>query len=204
MAFETALSRAPLIAILRGLRPEEAIEVCSVLYDQTFRLIEVPLNSPDPFTSIARLVARFGSSALIGAGTVTKIDDIARLADIGTRLIVAPNCDPRIISQAKSRGLSVVPGVATPTEAFAALDAGADGLKLFPAEIIGTAGLRAWKAVLPSAVPLIPVGGMTAATIPEWARAGADGFGIGSALFTPGVSLAELKKRARSLRMAVA
>ena len=203
MPLETTLAHAPLIAILRGLRPENAIDVAAVLYDEGFRLIEVPLNSPDPFTSLARLVHRFGDDAVIGAGTVTDSGDLARLHDIGIRLVIAPNCNVQLITEAKSRGMSVFPGVATPTEAFAALQAGADGLKLFPAEIIGTSGLRAWKAVLPAAVPLVAVGGVTIGTIEEWAEAGADGFGIGSALFTPEVTLSELKNRARSLRMLV-
>lgn len=203
MQFETTLAQAPLIAILRGLKPDEAIEVAETLYEEGFRLIEVPLNSPDPFTSISRLAKRFGNSALVGAGTVTDLADVSRLADTGARLLVAPNCDPQIISTAKAKGMHAYPGVATPSEAIAALKAGADGLKLFPAETIGLAGLQAWKAVLPSVTPLIPVGGVTVETIPAWARAGATAFGIGSALFKPGMGVPELRRRARAFAMAI-
>jgi 2-dehydro-3-deoxyphosphogalactonate aldolase len=179
------LAPLPLIAILRGLDPERALEVGQLLVEKGFVAIEVPLNSPRPFTSIERLAEALGETALIGAGTVRQPGDVARLVDAGGRLVVMPHGDPAVIGEARRRGLVCVPGVATPTEAFAALDAGADALKLFPAEALPPPVVKAWRAVLPKDVPLLPVGGIRPETVAPYLAAGASGFGLGSALFTP-------------------
>jgi len=204
MQLDKAMSELPLIAILRGVTPEEVTRVAGVLYDEGFRMIEVPLNSPDAFLSIEKLISTFGEKALIGAGTVTDIPNVLRLAETGAQLVVAPNCDTQIIREAKNRGMWVLPGVATPSEAFKALQAGADGLKLFPAEVIGTAGLRAWKSTLPQGTLLIPVGGITPESIENWRHGGASAFGIGSALYRPGIGLEHLRQRARAYVAATA
>src|SRR5260370_1719246 len=192
MQLDEALAALPLIAILRGLRPQEAVDVASALHDAGFRIVEVPLNSPSPLASIERIVARFGERLLIGAGTVLEVDAVSAVAAAGAHLIVSPNLDAAVVRAAKERGLTSIPGVATPSEAFAALAAGADAIKLFPAEMIGPAVLRSMRAVLPKAARLIPVGGITPANIPAYREAGADAFGIGSALFKPGMSVAEV------------
>jgi 2-dehydro-3-deoxyphosphogalactonate aldolase len=178
----------PLVAILRGLRPEEAVGIGTALVEAGFRLLEVPLNSPEPFASIQHLVAALGDRALVGAGTVPSLDDVGRLADTGGRLCVMPHGDIEVIREAKRRGLVCLPGVATPTEAFAALAAGADGLKLFPAEMLPPAVVRAWLAVLPGRTRLYPVGGITPETMAPYLAAGAAGFGLGSALYKPGMT----------------
>ncbi|MCS6879054.1 MAG: 2-dehydro-3-deoxy-6-phosphogalactonate aldolase [Geminicoccaceae bacterium] len=188
----------PLIAILRGLRPEEAIAVGSALLEAGFRILEVPLNSPDPFASIGRLARGFGDRALVGAGTVRRAEEIERLVDAGGRLLVTPHADPALIRAGVARGLVTVPGIATPTEAFAALDAGAVALKLFPAEMLGPAVVRALRAVLPAEVALLPVGGITPENLAAYRAAGARGFGIGSALFRPGDPPARVAERARA------
>ncbi len=192
MQLDEALAALPLIAILRGLRPQEAVDVASALHDAGFRIVEVPLNSPSPLASIERIVARFGERLLIGAGTVLEVDAVSAVAAAGAHLIVSPNLDAAVVRAAKERGLTSIPGVATPSEAFAALAAGADAIKLFPAEMIGPAVLRSMRAVLPKEARLIPVGGITPANIPAYREAGADAFGIGSALFKPGMSVAEV------------
>ncbi|NNG05404.1 MAG: 2-dehydro-3-deoxy-6-phosphogalactonate aldolase [Inquilinus sp.] len=189
-------ARLPLIAILRGLTAAEAPAVGDALVEAGFTLIEVPLNSPDPLDSIAVLSDRLAGRALIGAGTVRTPADVAAVAEAGGRLIVMPHGDPTVIAAAKGRGLVCAPGVATPTEAFAALAAGADGLKLFPAEMLGPPVVKAWRAVLPPEVPLIPVGGIAPETMAAYRRAGAAGFGLGSALYRPGLPIAELATRA--------
>ena len=180
------LSPLPLVAVLRGIAPSEIDAVGSALTEHGFRILEVPLNSPDPFDSIARLAGLYGERCLTGAGTVVKVSDVARVADAGGRLIVMPHSDVAIVREAKRRGLICLPGVATPTEAFAALDAGADGLKMFPAEQLSPAVLKAWRAVLPRGTLVFPVGGIRPDNMgPFWA-AGADGFGTGSNLYKPG------------------
>ncbi len=193
------LAACPLIAILRGITPNEALPIGQALIDAGLRVIEVPLNSPQPFDSIARLARAFGNQAIVGAGTVTSLADMARVADAGGRLIVMPHADLTVIAAAKARGLTVTPGIATPTEAFAALAAGADGLKLFPAEMIPPTVVKAIRAVLPPATLLIPVGGISAANIPAYRAAGANAFGIGSTLYAPGRSAAEVGRIAREL-----
>ncbi len=199
---QAALARLPLVAILRGLTPEEAPEIGGALVEAGFCLIEVPLNSPRPFDSIEILAAAFGSSAVVGAGTVLQIGDVARVAGAGGRLIVMPHSDTAIVAAAKAAGLYAVPGFATPTEAFSALKAGADGLKLFPAEANPPPVLKAMRAVLPKSVPVLPVGGITPQSMEAYVAAGASGFGLGSALYKPGRSTAEVGRRAREFRAA--
>jgi 2-dehydro-3-deoxyphosphogalactonate aldolase len=196
--FDAALRTLPMIAILRGIKPSEAEAVALTLHAAGFRLIEVPLNSPDdPFDSIARIRKALPSDAVIGAGTVLRGDDVERVSAAGGELIVMPHGDQSVIRAAKAAGLVCVPGVATPTEAFAALDAGADALKLFPAELISPPVLKALRAVLPTAVRLFAVGGITPDTMAGYVRAGASGFGLGSALYCPGALADHVAERAR-------
>ena len=163
-----------------------------------FRLIEVPLNSPDPFRSIEALAGRFGGEALVGAGTVMSADEAGRVVGAGGRLVVMPHSDPEVIRAAKRAGAWCLPGVATPTEGFAALKAGADALKLFPGESLPPSAVKAWKAVFPPAVRLLPVGGISPETMADYVAAGAAGFGIGSALYKPGIDAAEIARRAEA------
>ena len=186
--FETALRTLPLIAILRGIKPSEAEAVAVALHAAGFRFIEVPLNSPEPFDSIARMRRALPSDALVGAGTVLRADDVERVQAAGGELVVMPHTDPAVIRAAKAAGLVCVPGAMTPTEAFTALDAGADALKLFPAELISPRIVKAMRAVLPKAAPVFAVGGVTPDSMAEYSRAGATGFGLGSALYSPGAS----------------
>ena len=192
----------PLVAILRGLTPDEAVATGRAIAEAGFRMLEVPLNSPRPIDSIARLAAALGDEVLVGAGTVMTPANVDAVATAGGRLIVMPHADTTVIRAAKAAGLLCVPGVATPTEAFAALDAGADALKLFPAEQATPAVLKAWRAVLPREVPVLPVGGITPDNMAPWVAAGAAGFGIGSALYTPGRSLDDTTSRARAFAQA--
>lgn len=182
------LASLPLIAILRGVQPEEVESIGLALCDAGFRVIEIPLNSPSPLDSIRRLTATLGDRAAIGAGTVLTVAEVQAVADAGGTLIVSPNADGDVICAARAAGLVSCPGVATPTEAFAALAAGADALKLFPAEQIPPPVVKAWRAVLAARVPLIPVGGITPATMAAYRDAGASGFGLGSALYRPGMA----------------
>jgi 2-dehydro-3-deoxyphosphogalactonate aldolase len=191
-----SLARLPLIAILRGLRPDEALEIGAALIEAGFQALEVPLNSPEPFESIRLLAEELGARALIGAGTVLRPEDVGRLAEAGGRLVVMPHGAPSVIREAKRSGLLCVPGVATPSEAFAALDAGADALKLFPAEMLPPPVVKAWRAVLPGEVWLMPVGGITPEAMGPYLAAGADGFGLGSALYRAGMDRAVVSANA--------
>lgn len=191
------MNELPLVAILRGITPEEAPAALDALVAAGFRIIEVPLNSPRPFDSLAHLVKRAGKDVLIGAGTVLDVDQVRQVAATGAALMVAPNCDAAVIRAAKVLGMATLPGVATPSEAFAALAAGADGLKMFPGEMLPPKAVKAWRAVMPAGTLLLPVGGVTPENMAEYVAAGAAGFGIGSALYQPGISAAELKLRAQ-------
>lgn len=195
-AFSSAFSACPLIAVLRWITPEEVEDVGEILFEAGFRLIEVPLNSPDPWSSIMRLTDRLGGDALIGAGTVMTPADVSRVRDSGGRLIVMPHADVAVIEAAHAQQLACIAGVATPTEGFAALQAGAEGLKLFPAEAMSPAVLKAWRAVFAPHIPLLPTGGITPDTMKAWADAGASGFGVGGNLYRPGRPLAEIRSRA--------
>ncbi|HRD77658.1 MAG TPA: 2-dehydro-3-deoxy-6-phosphogalactonate aldolase [Hyphomicrobiaceae bacterium] len=199
MNLADALRQCPLIAILRGIRPDEAEPVGDVLVEAGFRVIEVPFNSPEPLRSIERLARRLDKRAVIGAGTVMSIDDVEKVAAAGGRLIVMPHTDLDVVEAARDAGLAVTPGVATPTEAIAAIAAGVDGLKLFPAEMMLPPVVKALRAVLPKEVILIPVGGISAANIPAYRAAGADAFGIGSTLYSPGKALADIRASAVAL-----
>lgn len=194
--FDAALTALPLVAILRGLPPADAPAIGAALYAAGFRLIEVPLNSPEPLVSIGRL-ARDLPDCLIGAGTVLVAGEVLAVAQAGGRLVVSPSFDPEVVAAAVGLGLPALPGVATPSEAFAALKAGAAALKLFPAEGIPPVALKAWRAVLPATVPVLPVGGITPEGIAAWRSAGASGFGLGSALYRPGDRPDTVAERAR-------
>jgi 2-dehydro-3-deoxyphosphogalactonate aldolase len=195
------LQRLPLIAILRGMTPEEAPWVLATLAN--FSILEVPLNSPRPLESIGYLVRHAPPGVLVGAGTVLTEAEVADVAATGAKLIIAPNFAPPVIAAAKARGLIALPGVATPTEAFAALAAGADGLKMFPGELLPPAAVKAWRAVLPKGTLLVPTGGVTPETVAAYKAAGADGFGIGSALYKPGMARDELAQKAAAFVTAV-
>jgi 2-dehydro-3-deoxyphosphogalactonate aldolase len=190
------LAPLPLIAILRGVTPAEVTAIGDALVGAGFVAIEVPLHSPEPLASIRLLADAFGERALIGAGTVREPSDIAHIAAAGGRLVVMPHGDAAVVRAAKERGLFCVPGVATPTEAFAALDAGADALKLFPAEALPPAVVKAWRAVLPRDCWLLPVGGIRPDSMAGYLAAGANGFGLGSALYKPGMTPANVAANA--------
>ena len=195
---DTYLKDLPLIAILRGVTPDEIVPVGRALYDAGFRVIEIPLNSPQPFESIRRLTAELDESCLIGAGTVLTEAQVAEVDAAGGRLIVSPNANLAVIRASKAAGLVSAPGVATPSEGFAALDAGADSLKLFPAEQLGPAVVKAWRAVFPRELALLPVGGITPDNMGPYVAAGANGFGLGSALYKPSLTAAQVSANAQA------
>lgn len=196
-----AMALLPLVAILRGLTPAEAQPIAQTLYDAGFRLIEVPLNSPDPLTSIATIRSLLPADALVGAGTVLSADAVAQVQSARGEIVVMPHADVAVIRAAKAAGMLCIPGVTTPTEAFAALGAGADALKLFPAELVSPSALKAMRAVLPASVALLPVGGITPERMQPYREAGATGFGLGSALYAPGMSAKEVGTRAQAFAM---
>ncbi|WP_296268989.1 2-dehydro-3-deoxy-6-phosphogalactonate aldolase [Pseudomonas sp. UBA6562] len=195
---EQALAQNGLIAILRGLNPAEAVAVGEALYAAGFRVIEVPLNSPEPYQSIRLLRDRLPADCLIGAGTVLTPSQVEQVKDAGGQLIVMPHSDPQVLRAAKAAGLWLAPGVATPTEAFAALAEGADVLKLFPAEQMGPAVVKAWLAVLPAGTLLAPVGGITPNNLQQFYDAGARGFGLGSGLYKPGMTPEQVAANAKA------
>lgn len=201
---DSAFVRCPLVAILRGLKPSEAEAVGYELVAAGFTMIEVPFNSPEPLRSIETLSRVHGDHALIGAGTVMTTAEADLVKAAGGRLIVSPHCDPALIAHAKAIGLACVPGVATPSEAFAALRAGADALKAFPAEAIGPAVIKAWLAVLPPATRILPVGGIGCDNMPAYWAAGARGFGLGSSLYKPGDTAAGVRSKAQAMIAAMA
>ncbi len=196
------LDRFPLIAILRGVRPDEVEAIGDALVDAGFAILEVPMNSPDPLESIARLARRFPDT-LVGAGTVMSAQAVQDVAAAGGRIILMPHSDPIVVRAARDAGLLCVPGVATPTEGFAALANGAAALKLFPAEQLPPVVVKAWRAVLPADVRLLPVGGITPGNMDDYLTAGAAGFGLGSALYKPGLTAAEVGERAQAFRAAL-
>lgn len=198
MTLREALSALPLVAILRGVRPDEVVPIGEALLDAGFRAIEVPLNSPEPVESIRRLAQSVGGRALVGAGTVLSPAQVGEVAAAGGRLIVMPHGDPEVIRAAKAAGLLCAPGIATPTEGFAALAAGADALKLFPAEMLGPKVLKAMLSVFPRGTMFLPVGGVAPDTMAPFVAAGAAGFGLGSALYTPGQTPADVARNARA------
>lgn len=201
--FQHYFHACPLIAIIRGVTPDAAEAVGGALVEAGIRIVEVPLNSPRPFDSIARLVRAFGDDALIGAGTVLRVDDVARVQEAGGRIVVSPGANIQVIAATAQAGLVSAPGYFTPTEAFAALDAGAHVLKLFPAEAAPAAVVKAQRAVLPKDVPLVMVGGITPDRMAGYFDAGANGFGLGGALYKPGQSAAEVAAQARAFATAL-
>ena len=192
------MAQCPLVAIIRGVTPDEAEDIGTAIWEAGIRIIEVPLNSPEPLESIARLAARFGDGALVGAGTVLEPEQVAQVREAGGRVIVSPNTHPPVIEAAAAAGMVSLPGYFTPSEAFDALRAGAHGLKLFPAEGATPAVVKGQKAVLPKDVPLLAVGGISPDNMRPWLDAGADGFGLGSGLYKPGQSAEETAEKARA------
>lgn len=201
--FTRRFAECPLVAILRGVRPEEVEAIGAALIAEGVRIIEVPLNSPDPLDSIVRLARRFGEDALIGAGTVLTPADVTRVAEAGGRLIVSPGTDPQVIAATVEAGLVSAPGYFTPSEAFAAIRAGAHAIKLFPAEAAPPAVVKAHVAVLPKDIPLIIVGGITPKKMADYRFAGAHGFGLGGAIYQPGLSAADVTTRAQAFAAAL-
>jgi 2-dehydro-3-deoxyphosphogalactonate aldolase len=201
--FQTYLSELPLVAIIRGVSPDDAEVTAKAIFEAGIRIIEVPLNSPQPFDSIKIIADALGNRALIGAGTVLNTDDVKRVQHVGGRLIVAPNTDTDVIRATVDAGLVSSPGYFTPSEAFTAIKAGAHALKLFPAEAASPAVVKAQKAVLPKGIPLIVVGGVNVDNIGGWLDCGADGFGLGSGLYKPGQSAEETLQKARTFVAAV-
>jgi 2-dehydro-3-deoxyphosphogalactonate aldolase len=204
MTFDEALNQCGVIAILRGVTPDEVVPVSQALYDAGLRVVEVPLNSPDPFMSIQRLAKAFAGKMVVGAGTVLSPQDANLLKEHGGTICISPDCNPDVIARAVALGMEAVPGVFTPTEAFAAIRAGAKHLKLFPAEAASPTTIKAWKAVLPKHVKLHAVGGITPSNMQDWLKAGATGFGVGSNLYKSGKSIADITKDAKAFAEAYA
>lgn len=202
--FDDAFARCPLIAILRGIKPDEVEAIGDALVDAGFTLIEVPLNSPDPLDSISRLAQRLSGRAMVGAGTVLSEAEVTAVAETGGSLIISPNANPAVIAATAAQGLISLPGISTPTEAFAALEAGASALKLFPAEASSPSVLKAVRAVLPKTLRILPVGGIAPDNMQPWRDAGAAGFGLGSALYKPGSTADQVAERAAAFIRALA
>ena len=198
IGFEQASQECGIVAIIRGVTLEEVAGVGDALYEAGIRIVEVPLNSPEPFRSIAALAARFQGRMVVGAGTVLDVDGVDRVKSAGGQISVSPDCNPEVIARTLARGMVPLPGVFTPTEAFAAVRAGARHLKLFPAEAASPRTVKAWKAVLPRDVKVYAVGGVTPDNMREWAEAGCAGFGIGSNIYKPGVSTDDVGRAARN------
>jgi 2-dehydro-3-deoxyphosphogalactonate aldolase len=203
MITDASIGECPVVAILRGVVPDSVVEIGDVLYAAGIRIIEVPLNSPDPFASIAKLVACGRPDWTVGAGTVLNVEDVRRTHEVGGRLVVAPNLNADVIRCALQLAMQVMPGIATATEAFDAVEAGARQLKLFPAVTYGPRHLQALRAVLPCDVQVFPVGGIESGDIPSWLGVGAAGFGFGSELFRPDYSVEDIGRRARDLVQAL-
>ena len=195
--FDAAFKALPLVAILRGVTPGEVGAIAVALYEEGFRLIEVPLNSPAALDSIARLTHILPPDALVGAGTVMRRADVTAVKNTGARLIVMPHADLDVIAQAKQDGMVCIPGAMTPTEVFAALDTGADAVKIFPAELVPPVGIKAMRAGVPREVKLLPVGGITPERMGEYREAGASGFGLGGALYAPGMTAEAVREKAK-------
>lgn len=196
--FDQHFSQCPLVGIIRGVTPDEAPKIAQALFDGGIRIIEVPLNSPDPFDSIRSIVKLLGEEALVGAGTVIDLQHVERVREAGGRLIVSPNTNPRVISASVAAGLASLPGFFTPSEAFSALGCGASALKLFPAEAASPKVVKSLRAVLPEDINLLMVGGMEPESMDEWMDSGASGFGLGGGLYKPGQSAAETLRKARA------
>jgi 2-dehydro-3-deoxyphosphogalactonate aldolase len=201
--YDRHFSQCPLIAIIRGVTPGEAVDIGAALIEGGIRIIEVPLNSPEPLKSIEQLAARFGNQASIGAGTALKAEQVEAVRDAGGKLIVSPNMNPEVIRATAEAGMVSCPGIFTPSEAFAALEAGAHTLKLFPAEAASPKVVKAMRAVLPRDVPLVVVGGVGPDSISSWLEAGASGFGLGSGLYKPGQTSGETLTKARAYAAAM-
>ena len=202
-AFDDAFAKCPLIAILRGVKPDEVEAIGEALVEAGFTILEVPMNSPDPLDSVARLATRFAGRAIVGAGTVLTVPHVQAVIDAGGTMVISPNANPRVIAASAAAGVVSLPGIATPSEAFAALDAGATALKLFPAEAASPGVLKAMLAVLPKGIRLLPVGGIAPDTMAPWLNAGAAGFGLGSALYKPGMTAEEVGSNARAFARAL-
>jgi len=202
-AFDDAFAKCPLIAILRGVTPHEVEAIGEALVEAGFTILEVPMNSPDPLDSIQRLARRLKGRAVVGAGTVLRVRDVEAVGAAGGTLIIAPNANVRVIAAAAERGYVALPGIATPTEAFAALEAGAAALKLFPAEAASPTVLKAMQAVLPTNTRVLPVGGIVPEIMADWLKAGAAGFGLGSALYAPGMTPTDVGVRATAFMAAL-
>ena len=198
MTLDEALKSMPVVAVLRGISPDEAEGVGQALLDAAIPVMEVPLNSPEPFKSIRIQADKFGGSSIVGAGTVLVPEDVSRVADAGGTIIVSPNFNPEVVRATKRLGLISVPGVFTPSEAFQALDAGADALKLFPGDGLSPKVVKAMRAVLPKGTRLVVTGGVDAKNIGEWMKGGADGVGIGSALYKPGKAITDVARDAKA------
>lgn len=199
VTFDYFVETMPLVSVLRGIQPNEALDIAGALIQAGFLCVEVTLNSPQPFESIKKMADTFGDQAIIGAGTVLSVDHVNQVADAGGRIIVMPHTDVAVIRAAKKRGLYCLPGVCTPSDAFAAIDAGADGLKLFPAELAQPPVLKAMRAVLPKTLPVLPTGSINAENMAGYLRVGANGFGLGSVVYKPGDTAETVMQKAQDM-----